>query len=49
MQAFVVALNNQNWEAAVAISEHVGLDEIERDLRVNDGDVSVLDGIMPCN
>jgi len=41
--AIEVALLNQNWNAALAMLSHVKLEQIERDLRLDDD--SILDGV----
>jgi hypothetical protein len=43
--AFVVALHNKNWDAALAMCSRIKLAEIERDLRLQDEDDSILDGV----
>ena len=42
--AIEVALLNQNWNAALAMLSHVKLEQIERDLRLDDD--SILDGVI---
>jgi len=41
--AIEVALHNQNWNAALAMLSHIKLEQIERDLRLEDD--SILDGV----
>jgi hypothetical protein len=41
--AIEVALLNQNWKAALAMLPHIKLEQIERDLRLDDD--SILDGV----
>jgi hypothetical protein len=41
--AIEVALHNKNWNAALAMLSHIKLEQIERDLRLDDD--SILDGI----
>lgn len=43
LYAIEVALLNQNWNAALAMLPHIKLEDIERELRLDDD--SILDGV----